>query len=446
MTETDPLDRHDEERYLVGLLLPVTLRSLRDEALSRVQSDDFGTAAYGGVWEAALAVRAADKPIDRRSLIAQASILAAAEPGSSPKLIRIREQYTSQVLDGLDGYLPTPAEFPRALADVTTAGKLRRLVVALDRAKQRAFTAEDFGDAYSITLSEIESLGAHDEDDDGAVTLGEVIARLEQRFKDPASGEKVIPSPWPEFNDKAAGGLHRGRLHVIGARPGEGKSIAAHQAATHASVHGLRSLVFSMEMDADEVGGRVLSSQARIDMGEVARYELASDDSWRRYYEFRDRAHGIPLMVIDHSGMTVDRIISRARVQKRRHGLDVLVVDYLQLLNLRGATSREQQVSEIARRFKLLARELDCAVVLPAQLNRETERRGKPSLADLRESGGIEAHADLVMLLARLKFPDNHPDAPGQYNGMILMAIAKNRFGSTGELELPWRGCYASIG
>lgn len=446
MTDPLPLDRPDEERYLIGLLLSVTLRSLRDEALARVPAEDFGTGAYRGIWEAALSLRAGDRRIDRRTLAAEAGAIAGAEPGAGERAIRAREQYVNQILDGLDGYLPAPAEFPRALAEVTTTGKLRRLVVALDRAKQRAYAAEDFGEAYSLALSELESLGERDEDDDGAVSLGEVIARLEQRFKDPSNGEKVIASPWPDFNDKAAGGFHRGRLHVIGARPGEGKSVAAHHAATCASVQGLRSLVFSMEMDADEVGGRVLASQARIDMNEVARYELTSADSWNRYHEFRERAFDIPLTIVDQSSMTVDRIISRARVEKRRRGLDVLVVDYLQLLNLRGSASREQAVSEIARRFKLLARELDCAVLLPAQLNRETERRGKPSLADLRESGGIEAHADLVMLLARLKFPDTHPDAPGQYNGMILMAIAKNRFGSTGELELPWRGCYASIG
>lgn len=439
MIDENPLDREDDERYLVALLCRVTLRSLRDDALARVNPDDFGTGALGGIWEAAQRLRAADRTIDRRALITAAGIEAGPRPGN----IQARETYVAHILDELDSRAPVPSEYPRILSSVLTTGKLRRLVESLNRAIQRACSAEDFGSAYSAALSELEALAERDAETDGVTSIGDIVAGLAEPFKH-GPGDTVIPSPWPDFNDKAAGGLHRGRLLVIGARPGEGKSIAGHQAALHAAGLGHPALVFSMEMGNAEVGGRMLASDTRIDMDEIGRLQL-SQDSWRRYHEFAERARDLPLWVVDQSNMTVERIASIARTHKRRHGLDVVCVDYLQLMGMRGAASREQAVSEVARQLKNLARELDCCVLLPSQLNRETAKRGKPSLADLRESGGIEAHADLVLLLARQKFPDNH-DASGQYNGRILLDIAKNRFGSTGELDLPWRGCYASIG
>lgn len=434
-----PLDRPDQERYLVALLLSVTLRSLRDEALNRVAAEDFGSGNYAGLWQAALSLRASNRPIDRRNLIAEAG----GEAGPSQKLIEAREKHVAHLLDTLDGYLPTAHEFPRVVQDVTTTGKLRRLVESLKRGIQRAYSAEDFGQAYTAARDELEKLADTDDDTAAVQQMDAVIHSLEVSFKSGLSA-RVIPSPWPDFNEKGAGGFHAGRLYVIGARPGHGKSIAGHQAAAFAAEHGQPAMVFSLEMGALEVGGRMFASGARVDMHEVARSEL-SDDSWQRFHEFADRSRGWPLWVVDKPAVTLEYIKSVCRTQKRRHGLDLVCVDYLQLLNLARMASREQQVAEIARQFKILSRELDCAVILPAQLNRETERRGKPSLGDLRESGGIEAHADMVILLARQRFAEGH-GAAGDYTGDVSLDIAKNRFGPTGSFELPWRGCYASIG
>lgn len=425
------LDREAEERYLVALLQPVTLRSLRDEALTRVQARDFGSGRYGGIWAAAQRLRERDLPIDRRNLLAEART----EAGG---------HLAEQILDGLDGYLPTASSFPTVVNGVITAGKIRRLLVSIDRARQRAETAEDFGAAYSAALDELENVADRDTETTDLTPISVVLADLEREFKSSGPRRHTIASPWVDFNERAAGGFHRGRLHVIGGRPGEGKSIAGHQAAAYAAEAGYPAVIFSMEMGNLEVGGRLLANGSRIDMGEIARSSLAGD-SWVRMAEFKDRASAWPLWVVDRSNLTVDYIKSVCRTQKRRAGLDVVCVDYLQLLGMQGIQSREQQVSEIARQFKNLARELDCAVLLPSQLNRDTAKRGKPSLADLRESGGIEAHADLVVLLARQVFPEGH-EAAGQYNGLISLDIAKNRFGPTGAIELPWRGCYASIG
>jgi replicative DNA helicase len=426
-----PLERPTEERFLVGLLLPPALRTLRDEALQRVDPEHFGTMHYGGMWAAAQRLRANEQLIDRRSLLAEIRT-------------EVGGQGVPQILDSLIGYTPTTHEYPNVIREVINAGKLRRLVETLGRAQQRAYTAEDPDAAYAVALEELERLADRREEAGGVTHLSAIMDGLAEDFRN-GLGDKAIPSPWPDFNERAAGGFHRGRLHVIGARPGEGKSIAGHQAALYAAAHGRSAVIFSMEMSNAEVGGRMLANDSRVEMNEVAKLQL-SEDSWRRYNEFTERSRDMPLWVIDRSNMTVELISSIARTHKRRHGLDVMCVDYLQLMGMKGVQSREQAVSEIARRLKNLARELDCAVLLPSQLNRETARRGKPSLADLRESGGIEAHADLVLLLARQRFPENHDTAPGKYNGRIVLDIAKNRFGQTGDIELDWRGHYATIG
>lgn len=428
---TDPLDRSDEERYLVGLLLPVTMRSLREDALSRVVPEHFGSGIYGGMWSAAARLRANGQAINRRTLIAECH----REAGGT---------LAEQILDSLDGYLPRANDYPRIVQEVIGAGKLRTLVASLTRAIQRAYSAEDFASAYTAAVDELEKLADDDETTVDLVPMRQVVADLEEHFKEPDHYQQVVPSPWHDFNERAAGGFHRGRLHIVGARPGDGKSVATHQAASYAAENGYSAVIFSLEMGRVEVGGRLAANSARIDMGEISRADLSAY-SWSSFGEFARRSADWPLWIVDRAGMSVDYIVSTCRMMKRRHGLDVICIDYLQLLSIPGIQSREQQVSEIARRFKNLSRELDCAVLVPSQLNRDTVRRGSPSMADLRESGGIEAHADLIVLLARQKFETGH-EAAGQYTGMISLDIAKNRFGRTGSIELPWRGCYASIG
>jgi replicative DNA helicase len=433
MTEEFPLDRPDEERYLIGLLLPVTLRTLRDDALRRVDPASFGNAHLAGLWAAAQRLRAREEQINRRSLLAEVRTVVhgAAYP---------------QLLDGLDGYVPVTYEYPTVVTEVIAAGKLRRVVETLDRARQRAYSAEDADTSVAVAVEELTRLAEVTEESGGLVHIGTVLAKLDQDYRNgPDLAEQPIPSPWPEFDEITAGGLHRGRLVVIGARPGDGKSVGAHQIAVHAANQDYSAVVFSLEMSTDEVGGRIAANDAEIEMGEIAAKRL-TEDSLRKHAKLVSRAPQLPLWVCDRANLTVDLIASMARAHKRRHGLDVLAVDYLQLMSLKGVQNREQVVSEIARRFKNLARELDCAVVLPSQLNRESVKRGgEPSLADLRESGGIEAHADLVVLLHRPRHPADHPYA-GKPTGQIVLGVEKNRFGPCKKITLDWRGHFAKIG
>lgn len=423
---TDPLHPEAEETYLASLLFPVTARILLAEALTLVAPDDFWNPHVASLWTAARKLHLADRPVTKRAILAAVGNAA-----------------VDRIVEQLPPAPPPAAEFPNAVAAVRRCGQMRRLVEATDRIRQRAQIAEDFPQALGWAMEEITKLDVREDATDSEVrSIQALLTEFVTEQKSPAP-RRLFRTPWAELNDELIG-LFGGRMYVIGARPGDGKSIAAHQIGEHAAAQGHPAIVFSAEMGADEVTGRVVSAGAQVEIRDINRREL-DHDSWRRVNEYVDRAQDYPLFIVDKSDLSIPYIRSVCRNQKRRTGLDVIVIDYLQLLTADRSQSREQQVAQISRQLKILARELDASVVVPAQLNRETVRRGKPSIADLRESGGIEADADVVMLLSRQRFPDGH-ELAGQYNGMLTIDVAKNRHGKQGSIELPWRAHYSTIG
>lgn len=422
---TDPLNPEDEEIYLASLLFPVTARLLLTEALTLIAPNDFWDPHIASLWAAARNLHFADRPVTKRAVLAAAS---------GPAVNRIVER--------LPDAPPPAADFPNAVATVRRCGQMRALLAATDRIRQRALVAEDFAQALGWANEELAKLDEQDANDPEVRDMASLLTEFVAEQKSPTP-RRMFPTPWREVNDELVG-LFGGRMYVIGARPGDGKSIAAHQIGEYAASLGHPAIVFSAEMGAGEVTGRVVSAGAQVEIRDINRREL-DRDAWRRIDEYADRAKSFPLFVVDKSDLSIPYIRSVCRNQKRRTGLDVIVIDYLQLLTAERGQNREQQVAHLSRQLKILARELDAAVVVPAQLNRETVRRGKPSIADLRESGGIEADADVVMLLSRQLFPEGHQLA-GKYNGMLTMDIAKNRHGKQGSVELPWRAHYSTIG
>ncbi|MEV6879561.1 DnaB-like helicase C-terminal domain-containing protein [Amycolatopsis sp. NPDC051128] len=413
-----------EEGYLVSLLTTITAREMREEALARVQPADFSVAAYGGLWEAAQRLYAEGKPVTARTVAAAADTAG-----------ELAERTLARFL----GAVPAPADFPHALAEVTRCGALRRVVEATVRIQQRTMAAADGSAALAAAHEELGKLDTAElGQDEHTRTFRDVLTELDAALRSPES-YRFVPTPWEELNERFSGGLHMGRMIIVGARPGEGKSIAAHQIAEHAASLGHPAAIFSVEMGRLEVAGRIVSNGATVEMGEITRREL-SEHSWRNFNEYRARAQDFPLTINEKPDLTLGYIAAQCRALKRRGGLDVVVIDYLQLLNGDRRMPREQQVSAISRGLKQLSRELDCAVVVPAQLNRNAVARGKAGLSDLRESGSIEQDADAVILLAR-QFDDE-----GEFNGMLTIDIAKNRFGRMGELELPWRPYLSRIG
>lgn len=419
------LNPEADERYLMALLLSSTARSLREDALGQIAPDDFASGHYGGIWATAQKLHINSKKIDKRSLVANAE----APPQSVEMLLA---KFVGEVI--------TPSDYPAVVREVKRCGALRRLFEATQRTVQRMFTAEDYSQALSWAYDELNAL-----DNQEAASETKSYGHLLDEFAgslDKPDVQKVIPTPWADVNELVAGGLRGGRLYIVGARPGEGKSIIGHGLAEYASSVGHPSMVFSAEMGGIEVAGRMISNGATIEMDEVTRRRL-SIRSYQAYQAYAQEAAGYPLYVNERAELTLSYIRSECRAIKRRVGLDVVVVDYLQLLKPESGQSREQQVAGISRGLKVMSRELDVAVVVPAQLNRKSTEREKPSMADLRESGSIEADADMVMLLSRQW---GTGDMAGKPTGMVMIDVTKNRFGRLASFELPFRGHYSRIG
>lgn len=248
---------------------------------------------------------------------------------------------------------------------------------------------------------------------------------------------EYTPTPWEALN-KLIGGFAPGTLAVFAARPGGGKSIALLQIAAQLAHHGMVALS-SLEMQEAELQRRLLAQYGPVHMTALRNHNLSPDD-WKRVAEARQKVQGAPIFVDDTPAVTLSQIRAHARAVARRGQLAAVAVDYLQLVRGEG-DSRQEVVAAVAEGLKALAKDLQVPVIAAAQLRRLGEKRaGKqqsvPTLDDLRESGGIEQAADLVVLMDRDK-----ERAPRD----LQMVVAKDRNGETGRFTLQWQAQFSRL-
>ncbi len=249
-----------------------------------------------------------------------------------------------------------------------------------------------------------------------------------------------VSTGFTELN-RMTNGFQKSDLIIIAARPAMGKTAFALNIAQYAALHDDRTVViFSLEMSASQLVQRMLCTEATVESQKIKEGTVGSDEL-KRLVEVMEPMSRAKLFIDDTGGATVPEIRSKCRRLRARHGLDMIVIDYLQLMQSGGgrkSDSRTQEVSDMTRQLKLLARELDVPVVLLAQLNRgpETRQDHTPMIADLRESGSIEQDADMVILLYRPAVYDEDADNTSQ------AIIAKHRHGPTGTVMLAWQGEY----
>lgn len=248
--------------------------------------------------------------------------------------------------------------------------------------------------------------------------------------------EQALSTPWPDL-DRLIGGIAPGRLIVVAARPGVGKSVALVNLALHvASRYGHAVHLASLEMPEREVGQRMLAAYATAQLGRLMT-GTTDPDEWRRIEAKYGELTAMPIFVDDASDQTIPHIRAAVRdLSRRRDDVALVCVDYLQLVRVTERRSnRAEEVAEISRGLKLLARESGACVVAAAQLNREAAKRDKPMLTDLRESGAIEADADQVVLMHQ---PDD--EVPE-----VELLVEKNRHGPRGMARLQIAGSYAQL-
>lgn len=234
--------------------------------------------------------------------------------------------------------------------------------------------------------------------------------------------------------DELLGGIEPSRLVVVGARPSMGKTAFGLGIVLANARVGVPTLFCSLEMSRDEIGARLLAMEAGVSVDEQRSGRL-TEAQWTRLYEARDRLATFPLVIDDRSSPTLSEIRLVAKAMRSKQGLGLLVLNYLQLVAGRSEeVHREIQIRETAEGLKAIAKDLECVVVAAAQLNRGVEAREdkRPLLSDLRESGGIEQAADVVMFIYRDDY--YHPASPDAGTAEIL--IRKNRSGPTGMIRL----------
>ena len=242
--------------------------------------------------------------------------------------------------------------------------------------------------------------------------------------------------------DALCGGLHNSELIILAARPSMGKTALAMNIAEHVAIRNKQPVLFvSLEMACLELADRLLCSSAGVN-GHRLRNGTISQEDRRRLVQKSSEISSSPLYIDDTPGRTLTEISAVARRLKRKHGLSIIVIDYLQLIEPDNPRDpRQEQVARIARRLKMMSRELEIPVLCLAQLNRQAEasRDNRPRLNHLRESGAIEQDADVVMFVHREEYYQTNDEDRERVKGQAELIIAKQRNGPIGDIKVLWQ-------
>ncbi len=272
-------------------------------------------------------------------------------------------------------------------------------------------------------------------------TIGSALSEAWERFERLSATENVhrgVPTGFGAV-DNVLSGLQKSDLIILAARPSMGKTTFAMDVARNAALrHGASVGIFSLEMSSQQLVDRMLASEAGVDSWKLRTGRLSNDQEFEAVQAAMAKLSEAPIHIDDQPGTNILKMRSSARRLKNEHGLDLLIVDYLQLMSptaTKASDSMVQQVTEISRSLKILARELDVPVLALSQLSRAVEQRGgKPRLSDLRDSGSIEQDADVVMFIHR---EDKlHKDQPSERPNIAEIMVEKHRNGAVGSAEL----------
>lgn len=267
--------------------------------------------------------------------------------------------------------------------------------------------------------------------------LNSVYSSIEELYRN-KSELTGLDTGFKDLN-KRINGFQKSDLVLIAARPAMGKTAFALNLVTNAAIKaGASVAVFSLEMSKDQLVQRLISSISNVNIQNIKTGNIA-DDEWIKIAESMSILSNLDIYIDDTPGLKISELRSKCRKLKLEKGLDMIMIDYLQLMEGEGRNeNRQQEISKISRSLKMLAKEMHCPVVALSQLSRRADQGTdhKPKLSDLRESGAIEQDADLVMFLYR----DEYYDADSEKKNIGEVIISKNRHGKTDTIELVWMG------
>ena len=422
-----PHDIEAEMCVLGAILLdPLVL----GEVSEILEAEDFYREVHRKLYEEILKLQANDLEPDLVSLSSSLS-----HSGDLEKLGG--KSYLVELID----LLPSTVGAPSYARIVRGHALRRRLARAADGIRLDALEGTDaVGKIIDRAESQIFDIGSK-EGARKAVFVGDILEKTFEKIEElqRQSGSLTgLDTGYFRLNT-LTGGLQGGEMIVVAARPSMGKTTFALNMARNACLsQGSKVLFFSLEMGEEQIVQNILCAEARVDATKIRNAEM-SDRDWARLSDAAGRLHESRFLIDATAGLTPLGIRSKARrASITMGGIDLVIIDYLQLVSMPGRVeSRQQEISSISRSLKALARELDCPVIAISQLNRSVDSREdhRPRLSDLRESGAIEQDADVIMFLYREDYyePDKESDAAGSVTEIL---VAKHRNGPTGMVKL----------
>lgn len=344
------------------------------------------------------------------------------------------------IVDGLPTGVDHHAKIVREKA------QLRRLIRACEETLQDAYDGGSASEVFSHAESRLLTVTETRQTADGFRPVSDAVTEameMVERAANARGGVVGIRTGLPKL-DMMTSGFEKGGLTVLAARPAMGKSALGWQFAERAAMDSEHVLIASYEMGAGQLGRRGLSRLSHVDSNRIRRGELTPDE-WKALGQAGSRLAHLPIWINDYPPHQVEQLRSQVHRHKTKHGVSMVVVDYLQQMSGPMKGNRNNEVEHISRGLKRMARELDVHVIALAQLSRGVEHRTppRPVLSDLRDSGAIEQDADNVLLLWRPEyyFNDATPDsAYAEWQGKAEAVLAKQRDGETGRIMMTWQG------
>ena len=415
------------EQAILGAALATPELAL--EVVSKLTPEDFFEPRHHLIHQALTVLTEQGKPTDAVSVISQLGD-DATRVGGAPYLFDLIQ--TGCVAQSLPHHIET-------LRGAATA---RRLEAAGEKIRQFAGTLPP-AEAVQQAQGLLDALVTPDEAT--AVRVGESLTATIERLDKIQSGNapQGLMTGFTDL-DKLTNGFQGGQMIIVAARPGVGKSTLAVDFLRHASItNNIPTLMFSLEMGADEINQRILSAESNVHLKNMRRRDGMSAEDWDKLTQAAQRIEHAPLIIDDSPENTIMDIVAKTKMRVKRDGVGMIVVDYLQLLKSGvREESRQQEVSNFSRQLKLLAKACDIPVIAVAQLNRESEKRGddaKPKPSDLRESGALEQDADIILLINRPE--TGNPDHARAGEADVI--VGKNRGGQSGTVTLASQMHYA---
>lgn len=413
-----------DEAILGEALMSRSCADILPDLLERLKPEDFSTPYLGEAWRKAQTLQEAGKLVSRRNLI------------------RDESADFKQKMSELAGRAPDPIYVSKAAEIVEGYSQRRRIARLSYDIASFAGSAASYAEALSFAQSAIEQMAATSEDPDGPRSFQDAVEDWWDWIEAPPEEVRIFPTPWNEVNEKLSGGFHAGRTYVAAGRPGSGKSLMITTALQHIAEQGHPSLLYSVEMKERELVSRLMASGAEAEYGHITKRELTDTDLSRLGIYSDNRVPDTKLWILDDPRLKIEQVYSFARQMKKTVGLDVLALDYIQIIEPTDSRqTRERQVAHLSRMTQVIAKSLDVAVILAAQLNRGPEMDSTPpKLSDLRESDALGHDADVALLL-------HHDEEEGIPTGEVEVHLGKNRTGPRDVIiPLPFRPHYARIG